>query len=233
MKEEKKYQELRKLGQELHIPIPEAFWTLEVFDKKGKLIQKHRQRSHSWVRNAYNLLFYELAGKALKDSVFGAGHLNIKDTAGNLQYGNLNWSISAHNQDPDGTTGGYRAPSGQDGWSIMVGSGTNTESFEDYILQSKIANGNGAGQLAYTETEPYSATYTAASKVFKNEIARYFNNNSGGGIDVNEVGLAARGSKYLYEYNWLMTRDRLASTVSVPNTGQLKVTYTIQLTYPA
>ncbi|GAI36690.1 unnamed protein product, partial [marine sediment metagenome] len=35
LKEERKYKRLRKLGQELHIPIPEAFWTLEVFDKDG------------------------------------------------------------------------------------------------------------------------------------------------------------------------------------------------------
>jgi hypothetical protein len=31
----------------------------------------------------------------------------------------------------------------------------------------------------------------------------------------------------------LVCRDKLAATVTIPNTGQLKVTYTIQLTYPS
>ena len=61
MLDERKYRQLKKLGQELRIPIPEAFWELEVRDKDGKVIQRHKQRSHSWVRNAYNFLFSELA----------------------------------------------------------------------------------------------------------------------------------------------------------------------------
>jgi len=66
-------------------------------------------------------------------------------------------------------------------------------------------------------------------------MVRYFNNNSGGDIDVNEVGLVMnqpQGGSTVYGKR-LQARDKLASTVTVPNTGQLKVTYTIQLTYPA
>ncbi|GAJ14761.1 unnamed protein product, partial [marine sediment metagenome] len=86
-KEERQYKRLRKLGQELHIMLPEAFWTFEVFDRNGKLIQRHRQRSHSWVRNAYNHSFSELAAKNASDSTFGAGKLNIKDPDGLVKYG--------------------------------------------------------------------------------------------------------------------------------------------------
>jgi len=77
-KEERKYEQLRKLGQELHIPIPEAFLTLEVFDKDGKLLQRHHQRSHSWVRNAYNMLFCQLSGKGCTGDGFGAGKISVK-----------------------------------------------------------------------------------------------------------------------------------------------------------
>ncbi|GAJ13452.1 unnamed protein product, partial [marine sediment metagenome] len=63
LKEERQYERLKKLGRELHIPIPEHFLTMEVFDKDGKLIQRHHQRSHSWVRNAYHLLFCQFARK--------------------------------------------------------------------------------------------------------------------------------------------------------------------------
>ena len=49
--EESRYEEVRRLGQELHLPIPETFWELEVRDRDGRIIQRLRQRSHSWVRN--------------------------------------------------------------------------------------------------------------------------------------------------------------------------------------
>jgi hypothetical protein len=42
--EEARYEQLRKLGQELHIPISETFWELEVRDRDGKVIQHLKQR---------------------------------------------------------------------------------------------------------------------------------------------------------------------------------------------
>ena len=60
---ERKYQQLQKLGQELKIPTFEAFLEFEVRDGNGKTIHHHRQRSHSWVRNAYNHLFCQVAAK--------------------------------------------------------------------------------------------------------------------------------------------------------------------------
>ncbi|GAH53720.1 unnamed protein product, partial [marine sediment metagenome] len=61
LKEERKYRQLRKLAQELHIPMPAAFIALEVFDRNGKPLQRHCQKGHSWTRNAYNVLFGTLA----------------------------------------------------------------------------------------------------------------------------------------------------------------------------
>jgi len=190
LKEEQKYEQLRKLAQELHIPIPEVFLELEVTDKNGKVIQKHKQRSHSWTRNAYNLLFSELAGKDANDTIFGAGKLNIKDTDGITQAGNMPIELT-YNQSVDGTGNGYRALAGDNSYGIVVGSGTNVESFEDYALQTLIANGTGAGQLSYILSEPHSMSYAAL--VLSNTLVRYFNNNSGGSISVNEVGLVVHG----------------------------------------
>jgi len=235
-KEEKKYQRLRKLGQELHIPIPEAFWELEVFDKDGRLIHAHRQRSHSWVRNAYNLMFGQLAAKDLDDAgLWGAGYISMKDTGGSIRAGDGNGIYNPTNVSTDGTDWGYRGPAGNDDYGILVGSGTDAESFEDYKLQTQIAEGSGAGQLNHAQSGPHNLTYNAGTKVLGNTLVRYFNNNSGGDVDINEVGLFCRayyvggGSPAYYG----LCRDKLASTVTVPDTGQLKVTYTIQLTYPA
>jgi len=231
-REEARYEQLRRLGQELHVPIPETFWELEVRDRDGKVTQRLKQRSHSWVRNAYNHMFCQLAGKNANDTTFGAGLLSVKDTGGVIRY--YNGPIGQSSADIDGTTYGYRGRPGDDTWGIQVGSGTNAESFEDYQLQTKITNGVGAGQLSYIEQDPHVIAYNPGTRVLSNALVRYFNNNSGGNVDVNEVALVLnqpQGGAVLGK--WVQTRDKLVSTVTVPNTGQLKVTYTVQLTYPA
>lgn len=234
VEEEKLYEQMRRLGQRLHIPAPEAFWEFEVRDKNGQILQHFRQRSHSWVRNAYNMMFCYLAGKDLDNGSFGAGYLSLKDTNGAVQYGNgpvcLGQGVSV-----DSTSWGCRGPAGNDTYGILVGSGTNPEDFESHILHSKISNGTGAGQLTYVQSEAHAITWNPGTLTMKNELARFFNNNSGADVSVNEVALVLRGYRpgSSVPYNYMTARDRLVSTVTVPDTGQLKVTYTVQLTYPA
>jgi hypothetical protein len=232
MNEERQYRELRRLGQKLHIPMPEAFIELEVRDKDGRLVQRHKQRSHSWVRNAYNLLFCSLAAVDGNDSTFEAGKLSIKDTGGTIRYSTK--PIAELGTTSMLTAGyGYTAAAGVITSGIVVGSGTNAESFEDYVLQTLIANGTGGGQLSYVASELYSYSYNAGTKVLTATHIRYINNNSGGAVGINEVGLILSGYAGGVGRYWYNSRDKLGSTVTVPDTGQLKVTYTIQLTYPA
>lgn len=232
LREEQQYERLRKLGQELHLPIPEHFITLEVFDKDGKLIQKHHQRSHSWNRNAYNLMFSQLAGKDCDDAgVFEGGKLSLKRTSAGIWSDDKPASL-CYDTDVtvDSTAQGYRATAGNDEWGILVGSGTDAESFEDYALQTLVIEGAGAGQLNYAQSEAHDISWDGGIKVLKNALVRYFNNNSGGDVSVSEVGLGFKG---VGTWCYLNSRDKLALTMTVPDTGQLKVTYTIQLTYPA
>lgn len=232
--EEARYEELRKLGQKLHVPIPEAFWEIEVKDKCGRVIQRHRQRSHSWMRNAYNAMFCQLAGKDANDTTFGAGKISGKDIGGVIRTPSralgTDYNGSCDGLTP-GTGHGYRGAAASDTTGIVVGSGTAPESFEDYALQTLIPNGTGAGQLSYVASETHAISYDAIGRVLKNSLVRFLNNSSGGTVNVNEVGIIFytqyNGYKYMY------SRDKLATTVTIPNTGQLKVTYTIQLTYPA
>jgi len=239
MFEEHKYEELKKLGTELHIPIFEAFLKMEVFDKNGNLVQEHSQRSHSWVRNAYNMMFSQLAGKDADDTTFGAGKLSGKDTGGNIRYGNYPFGFPSHNSYNDGVDGlvdggdyemGYRGASGYDDAGIVLGSGTTAESFEDYVIETPIVEGTGAGQISYVASQAHAITYTAGTKVLKNDLIRYFNNNTGGNVSVNEVALYGR-AEISSPYNFLMSRDVLGATVTVADTGQLKVTFTIQITF--
>lgn len=230
-KEEAKYQQLLNLGKALGVPVFEAFLELEVRDKDGKLINSHRQRSHSWVRNAYNALFSNLASVDMDDSTFGAGKLSGKDTGGGIRYGPNGAVLTGTTY--EGTANGFRAAAAEDTWGILVGSGTNAESFEDYFLQTQIADGTGAGQLSHALSEAVDKSYTDTT--WSHALGRYFNNNSGGTISVNEVALVARFARFglAGNLNYLVSRDKLLSAVNVPDTGQLKVTYTIQLTYPS
>jgi len=230
IKEEQKYEQLKKLGQELHIPIFEAFFELEVRNKDGKTIQKHEQRSHSFVRNIFNGLFSVIAGKNPNTpSPFGAGRLNFRHPDGTVAPRETAWSLEA----PDSVGFGYRGALGAHSQGIQVGSGTTAESFEDFALAALIPNGAAAGQLNYIEGSPNVATYDSATRTFTNTLARFMNNNSGGSINVNEVGLTARVSFGGFHVFILAARDLLPTTVIVPNTGQLRVTYTISLAYPA
>lgn len=227
-----RWEQFKKLAQEFHVPVPETWITFEVFDKEGKLIQKHRQKGHSWTRNAYNMLFSELAAVNSNDNTFAAGKLSIKDSGGTVRYGA--YPIAQYYSFSMQTAGyGYIAAAGIITNGIIVGSGTNAESFEDYVLQTPIANGTGAGQLSYVASEAYTYSYNAETKVLTATHIRYINNNSGGNVDVNEVGLIVRAIVASAHRYWYNSRDHLSSTVTVPNTSQLKVTYTISLTYPS
>ncbi len=230
--EDKDWKQLKRLANKLGVPITEAFWTLEVFDGCGKPIYKKKMRSHSWVRNAYNNLFSNMAAKDGSDSTFGAGKLSVKDTGGTVRYGTrpmvLQYNVSC---DATSATVGILTPAAQDTKGIVVGSGTGAESFESYGLETLIAHGNGTGQLAYSASESHSIAYVAETKVLTDTQIRYFNNNSGDDIEVNEIGIVTGivvgGTGKLV----LVSRDKLSSTVTVPDTGQLKVTYEISLTY--
>ena len=225
---ESEYEELRRLGQKLHIPIAEAFWEIEVIDRDGNIVKQHRQRSHSWVRNAYNHLFSQMAAV----NCLSADGLSVRDTGGTFRSGSWPVGYSDYSLNFKTDNHGYKAAAADTTRGIVVGTGSDPEDFEDYALGSQIANGTGAGQLSYIASEVY--TISTVGTVKKNELVRYFNNNSGGDVNVNEVGLVAYGT--LTDdtaRKFMMSRDVLASTVTVPNTGQLKVTYTIQLAYPA
>lgn len=232
--EEQKYKKLRELGQELGVPTFEAFLGIEILDRDGKVLQKDMQRSHSWVRNAYNLLFSNLAAKDADQSGFGDGILSTKDTGGVVYHGNFPIRVSTFHS-VDGTTNGVRARAADSLRGILVGSGTTPESFEDFSLATQITEGVGPGQLSHVLSNEHIVTWDAGTRTLRNEMARFFNNNSGGDVNVNEVvlcTLSPTGADHSTGRTWILARDVLPTTVTVPDTGQLKVTYVVQLTYP-
>lgn len=242
--EEMEYEQLRLMGQRLHVPILLGVWELQVLDAGGRPLRRLRQRSHSFVRNAYNHLISQMAAKNGDGGfTFGPGAINIRETGGSVRTGNYpiltghnSNSSSTQSLDFAGTGQGMLAPAGVAYKGIVVGSGAGGESFEDYALESVIPNGTSPGTLSYIQSESPAVSYDGPSLTLTVTHARFFNNNSGAGVDVNEVGIyliGKAGSSGISNVTWMVARDKLVATVTVPDTGQLKVTYTISLTYPA
>ena len=236
-KKEKSYLEYKRLGQMLGVPVFEAFLELEVRDKDGKVIYSHKQRSHSWVRNAYNFMFTYLACKNPSDSTYGAGLLSAKDTGGTVRYN----TTKPFNHDSGYSLDSFSAYYisglltivGEYRKGIVIGTGTNVEDFEDYILQTQIANGTGAGQMSYNQSVAHSVAYDAGTKTLTDTLERHFDNNSGGSITVNEVGIYCGWQVSTTLFQAMTVRDKLASGIAVPDAGILKVIYEISLVYPA
>ena len=255
IKTEADYRAYARLGQKLGIPTFEAFLEMEVTDGRGQTVHKHKQRSQSWVRNAYNLLFCTMAAYPGQLSEYGpeGWGLGIKTSypTGTQVYGwegtgymkiasigrcNVSGQTAVVVGHASLTSAGYKGLGGVTNTGILVGTGTVSETFDDWLLEALIANGTEAGQLMYAEMQ--LPVLQNAGLTLKAPWIRFFNNNSGGLVSVNEVGLMAAGttagmSSGYTGYPWLMARDVLTSTITVPDTGQLKVTYIIQVTYPA
>jgi hypothetical protein len=231
---ELKHQKMAKLGGELGIPIPQAFLEMEVFNSKGESIQHFKYRSHSWTRTGYNIFFANIAGK-LSAGAYGAGTLALKDTGGVTRVNATNLVGMSQGQAEalnDAETG-YRGIANAVIKGILVGTGTNAESFEDYVLQTPIANGSGAGQLSVVAQELPVLSYDAGTKTLTCTHVRYFNNNSGGDITVNECVFVCCAQGSASQQKFCVSRDKLLVSPTIPDSGQLKVTYTISLVYPA
>lgn len=112
---------------------------------------------------------------------------------------------------------------------IQVGTGAVAVTPTDYALGSRIAHGDGAGELEYSGCELLYLSFSDPNGEFT--IRRYFTNNSGGGITVNEVGIYAVGASYADTSSWpfCIARD-LTGGVAVADTEILRVSYVPQIT---
>lgn len=211
----------------MHVPPPpKTFLKLEVRNKAGELTDVYEDRAHSWVRNGYILLSnFTIIPTDKFGSVVGAGYLALaRISDGVAQSGDrparLNTPADSYGLASDSSSG------------IVVGTGTAAESFDSYKLTAQVVHGNSAGQMAH-QAGAITATYDAGAKKYTSTISRVFNNNSGASIVVAEAGIIANLQYGIASTgDYLVCRDLLAETKTVPNAGQLTVTYTIKMTFP-
>jgi hypothetical protein len=193
-----------------------------VKDKDGKVIEHRKNRSKSLVKNFLMLLN---AGYKVSTS-------SVVDTGGITRSASAKYSVSYHVSLGAGYT---RTLSGPGGWAasaaegdatfgIIVGTGTTPVSVTDYKLASKIAHGNGAGQLYHYSTVISDPTINGLG--VEQKFTRLFINNSGDPITINEIGFVVKTSVDLFLT--MIIRDIITSPVIIPHNNSCSIEYSIK-----
>ena len=110
---------------------------------------------------------------------------------------------------------------------IVIGTGTNAVSPLNTSLQTRITHGRSVGQIEYGGCELVNLTIINPDASL--DIRRYFTNNSGNSIVVNECGLYAAGTINGGSFSFCIARD-LTGGVTINDTEIFRVTYTLQIT---
>ena len=199
-------------------PTFKAHLVIVVRDKDGKVINIHKQRSHSPTANFVQVLlplsYYTITGNTV--------------TVTNISGSSNAWSF---------TLGSYSYPNtatNNPSYLVMiqVGSGQQSNPYSSHNLAAPIANGNGPGQLSYSPPsilQNIIVSGDSASFV----ISQTFTNVSGATITITEVGVVVNvqnnGPGCAYTQNFgpvLMWYDTLSSPISIPNGGGITIYYT-------
>lgn len=211
----------------MHIPPPpKTFLKLEVRNGAGELTDVYEDRSRSWVRNAYNHMAHQFLDAPYSQTdggsaTYRAGSLRAAILGGN---DGVNVAYPAAN-------GKFSAGVNNSAKGIVVGTGTAAESLNNHSMGAIVNSGSAAGQLSYQASTVGGFAYDSVNRKWTATLTRIFNNNSGAPIVVKEIGLVSSDGLYMF----LFSRDLLAEVdwKTVHNGGQLTVTYTIEMTFPA
>jgi hypothetical protein len=195
-----------------------------VKDPNGNIIQIHRQKSHSPTPNFIGLL--------LPLIWFNYNNISytITNTGGNTYSyePQLAVSVACISYPSTGTNcPTYLA-------MIQVGSGSQPNPSTATSLAAPISNGSGTGQLLYGAISiPSNITASGSSTYFY--IAQTYNNQSGGTINITEVGVilnlytSVSGACSTNAGQVLVWYDVLSSAISIPNGGSLTIYYTFMV----
>jgi len=208
-------------GRDIDSSTFKVYLIAVVRDSNGNIIKVHRQKSHSPTPNFISLFlpftWYNYNNATCYVTNTGGGKTGC--TVG-LAYSNP--GISYPNTAGPCLT--YLS-------MIEVGSGSQSNPSSATSLAAPIANGSGSGQLIYGAISiPSNITVSGSSAYF--HIAQMFDNQSGGTIDITEVGIvinltvSSANGCFNNAGNLLVWYDVLSSTISVPNGGSLTIYYT-------
>ena len=221
-----------------------ATLVIERLDKDSRVLERRELPSHSFVKGFIGLL-YLMHGKVLAASPYAMPDIN--NASKNLDTDPSGWSKRPKGTLMTGAPGGggvltvpltisaeisYDVVESEK-IGIVVGTGVNAVAPTDYALQTRVVHGRAGGQLEYSGCGLLN--FLIAGAVVSFDLVRYFANNSGGPITINECGIysvgtgtTVQGSQYAWSF--CSARDLVAPGVAVAHTELLRVTYTISTT---
>jgi len=198
--------------------------TIIVRDKDGKVIKRYKQKSHSPTSNFIGIMlpatWYTTTGNTFTFISTSNSTYNYKPYGPNMSYG-INYPNSNSNQQT------YLI-------NIMVGSGSQINTYNAYNLKAPITNGSGTGQLIYSTLNiPTGITINGNQAYFI--VSQTFVNQSGNTVNITEVGIVINlgihdsANKQDFTGSVLTWYDVLSSPISVANGQQVVIYYTFSV----
>jgi hypothetical protein len=205
-----------------------SYIEIMVRDRDGRVVRYGRHEMRSLLNN-----FLMMIEGSLKAGNGSATSLTVTDTGGASKtvyaewYTSYGWRFAPF---------ACKAPDNDDSYGIIVGSGTGSVNLNNTALTSKIAHGTGSGQLDYdpVSIDDLGLDISVSPPVYRYRLTRVFKNLSGAALNINEVGIVARN--YILEagtvkvdVKFLIARDVLPTTYTVPNGGSATVAITVEV----
>jgi hypothetical protein len=222
---------IAKVQAKLHVS-PEALvlleWTKK--DANGIDVEHVVGKSHSLVRNYYSLAC--------------ASALIIPTTPVNSKTDN-NWGlynasnifksipVGAKNISDGAITYTSYGSSGYNSNGMVIGTGTNAESFEDYKLQTQLNTSMywQSGGILYASMST-KVIWDAGARTWTSHISRGFTNGSKTTYVITEVGLYDNLEEVGNQTDFLMARDILSSPVTLAQNESVVFKYTFSYQFP-
>lgn len=176
-------------------------------DKNGKTHYGRKKRCHSWLR--------QFIDGQIACIWNGSAFQNVTDT-GNTPRA---YCTSASANQVSRTD----CPANSSTYGIVVGTDGTANTTTQKALNTQIAHGNGAGQLAHGAS---TAVASAGTSPRYFTCSRTYTNNSGGDIVVLEVGIYVKDT-----FNtWYFCFVRDVTNKTIANAASATATYTISIT---
>lgn len=179
------------------------YYELIVKDKDGKLLSHVKQPARSWLKQWSQLIYGGMSGVAQ----------SVLDTNGVSRVQSVTYDLL-----------NIAGLAGNANLGVVVGTGIDPVTINDYRLQSQVAHGTGAGQLAHQATEIIYPPSVSGSECYF-QVKRIFVNGSGGLVLVNEIGVYGAITS---AYPACIIRDVLVGTVNIPDGGSMTVIYRVK-----
>ena len=211
-----KLDEARALQQQclnLHLPSPPVLhWEYKVSDGNGNIVSAGRGKANSYTRNALNILALNLGypeASHISSSYFQDGYVSIKDVSGTV-YSNASKMCAI-----------------SDGYAIVLGYGSATESLDSYKLAIQIEGYMGWTIGAQSRTTAFNST----SRKLITTLTRAFTNSTGGSVGVTEAGMYGQLYVNSSQYYAITVYD-VFDAIAVADGATITWTYTTEIAYP-